>query len=81
VNVQHGWWFPEKPPPRYGVWESNANVLTNNGPPYDPAMGTYQLRALLCKIYPVSPGDREDAETPSQQEKDDKGDLVIEFDQ
>jgi len=25
-------------------------VLTNNAPPYDPAMGTYQLRALLCRV-------------------------------
>lgn len=51
VNVEHGWWFPEDPAPEYGVWKSNANVLTNNGPPYDPAMGTYQLRAMLCKVY------------------------------
>jgi anaerobic selenocysteine-containing dehydrogenase len=50
VHVQHGWWFPERPGPDYGIWESNANVLTNNAPPYDPAMGTYQLRALLCRI-------------------------------
>jgi anaerobic selenocysteine-containing dehydrogenase len=54
VNVQHGWWFPEDPSPEHGVWKSNANVLTNNGPPYDPAIGTYQLRALLCKIYKVT---------------------------
>ena len=32
------------------VLESNANVLTNNAPPYDPAFGTYQLRGLLCRI-------------------------------
>jgi len=51
VNVEFGWWFPEDPAPDYGVWKSNANVLTNNGPPYDPALGTYQLRGLLCKIY------------------------------
>jgi anaerobic selenocysteine-containing dehydrogenase len=50
VHVQHGWWFPEKEEPEYGFWESNANVLTDNGPPYDPALGTYQLRALLCRI-------------------------------
>jgi hypothetical protein len=25
-------------------------VLTDNQPPYDPAMGTYQLRGLLCRI-------------------------------
>ncbi len=51
VNVRHGWWFPEEGGPEYGVWKSNANVLTNNGPPYDPAIGTYQLRALLCRVY------------------------------
>ena len=48
INVEFGWWFPERKDG--GVWESNANVLTNQGPPYDPAMGTYQLRALLCRV-------------------------------
>jgi thiosulfate reductase / polysulfide reductase chain A len=52
VNVEHGWWYPEDPEPGHGMWKSNANVLTSMDPPYDPAMGTYQLRALLCKIYP-----------------------------
>lgn len=51
INCQHGWWYPEDPSPEHGVWKSNANVLTNNKPPYDPQMGTYQLRSLLCKIY------------------------------
>jgi len=51
VNVQHGWWFPEDESPEHGVWRSNANVLTSNAPPYDPGMGTYQLRALLCRVY------------------------------
>jgi len=50
INVEHGWWFPEKPGPDYGVWESNANIITTNSPPYDPAFGTYQLRGLLCRI-------------------------------
>jgi anaerobic selenocysteine-containing dehydrogenase len=53
VHIEHGWWFPEEPGPEHGIWNSNANILTNNAPPYDPAMGTYQLRALLCKIYKV----------------------------
>jgi anaerobic selenocysteine-containing dehydrogenase len=53
IHVQHGWWFPEQPGPEYGVWTSNANLLTNNQPPYDPAMGTYQLRALLCRVAPA----------------------------
>ncbi|MCI5164589.1 MAG: molybdopterin oxidoreductase [Candidatus Electrothrix sp. GM3_4] len=50
VSVDHGWWFPEKEGPAFGFLEANANVLTNNGPPYDPAFGTYQLRGLLCTI-------------------------------
>jgi thiosulfate reductase/polysulfide reductase chain A len=50
VHIEHGWWFPEEPGPEHGIWKSNANVLTSNAPPYDPAMGTYQLRALLCRI-------------------------------
>jgi anaerobic selenocysteine-containing dehydrogenase len=50
ISVEHGWWFPEKAGPEFGVWESNANVLTNNKPPYDPAFGSYQLRGLLCAI-------------------------------
>lgn len=51
VHVEHGWWFPEQPGPEHGLWRSNANLLTDNGPPYDPAMGTYQLRAMLCNVY------------------------------
>jgi len=50
INVEHGWWFPERSGPDYGVWESNANILTSNAPPYDPAFGTYQLRGLLCRV-------------------------------
>jgi thiosulfate reductase/polysulfide reductase chain A len=50
INIEFGWWFPERKDGDRGVWESNANVLTNIEPPYDPAMGTYQLRALLCRI-------------------------------
>ncbi len=50
VAAEHGWWFPENTNPDHGVWESNINVLTNNQGPYDPAMGTYQLRGLLCRV-------------------------------
>lgn len=55
VHVEHGWWFPEDKSPDHGVWRSNANVLTRSGPPYDPAMGTYHLRGLLCRIARVEP--------------------------
>jgi anaerobic selenocysteine-containing dehydrogenase len=51
VSAEHGWWFPEDPAPEYGVWKSNVNLLTDSGPPYDPQMGTYQLRGLLCRVH------------------------------
>ncbi|MCP5112989.1 MAG: molybdopterin-dependent oxidoreductase, partial [bacterium] len=54
INIEFGWWFPERKDGEYGIWESNANVLTNIEPPYDPSIGTYQLRALLCKVYKES---------------------------
>jgi anaerobic selenocysteine-containing dehydrogenase len=50
VVAQASWWFPEDPAPEHGLWKSNANVLTSNDPPYDPAMGSTTFRALLCRI-------------------------------
>jgi len=63
VHVSYGWWYPEMPAPEFGVWESNANVLTNDAPPHCSALGTYQLTGLLCKIYKV----RADEKTPENQ--------------
>jgi len=60
VHVSYGWWYPEMPGPDYGLWESNANVLTNHAPPHCPAIGTYQLSGLLCNVYKVG----EDEATP-----------------
>ncbi len=51
VIVQASWWYPDMPAPEHGIWESNANVLTSNDPPFDPAMGSSSQRALLCKVY------------------------------
>jgi anaerobic selenocysteine-containing dehydrogenase len=60
VHVQHGWWFPEQVDgPDHGIWESNANALTSMDPPYCSFMGTYQLRALLCRVVKLA-----DAEAP-----------------
>ncbi|MBW1799714.1 MAG: molybdopterin-dependent oxidoreductase [Deltaproteobacteria bacterium] len=36
---------------------SNANVLTDDAGPCDPAVGSTNFRALLCKIYKVKDGD------------------------
>jgi anaerobic selenocysteine-containing dehydrogenase len=51
VMAQASWWYPEDPGPDHGLWKSNANVLTKNDPPYDPAIGSTTFRALLCRIY------------------------------
>jgi len=44
------WWYPEKPGPDHGIWESNINVVTLDSP-YDPGIGSPTMRGLLCKIY------------------------------
>jgi anaerobic selenocysteine-containing dehydrogenase len=51
VLGQHGWWFPEKPGPEHGMFESNLNVLVSSDPPFDPGFGSTPVRGHLCKIY------------------------------
>jgi thiosulfate reductase/polysulfide reductase chain A len=55
VNVEASWWFPEKRgefPSLFGVFESNANVLTIDDPDsLDPLTGGWCNRAMLCKVY------------------------------
>jgi tetratricopeptide (TPR) repeat protein len=57
VAAEHGWWFPELPgeePWLHGVWESNANVLTQDDPEVcDPIHGGWPLKTALCKVYKV----------------------------
>lgn len=56
INAQMGWWYPEADAPGYDWDLSNINVLTAGAPPCDPVNGAYQLRALLCRIYPNPEG-------------------------
>lgn len=52
VIVAYGWWFPEKGTAElYGWQESNCNMLTNSNPPYEPSLGTTNLRGIRCKVY------------------------------
>ncbi|MCX6012841.1 MAG: molybdopterin-dependent oxidoreductase [Chloroflexi bacterium] len=55
IHCEHGWWFPELPgeePWQHGVWESNANVLTDDDPDVCGKIhGGWPLRTGLCKAY------------------------------
>jgi anaerobic selenocysteine-containing dehydrogenase/thioredoxin reductase len=50
VAGPHAWWFPEKPGPEHGCFDSNINALLNLDPPYDPVVGVPQCRAILCRV-------------------------------
>jgi len=54
VDVEHGWWFPERKeaePELFGVFESNANVLCPDGVEFcSPEIGGWPHTALLCRI-------------------------------
>jgi len=52
IVLSFGWWFPERKDLELFGWkESNLNILTDNGPPYDPAIGSVPLRAVLCRVH------------------------------
>ncbi len=50
VHVPHGWWFPEKPGPEHGCFDSNINVVITADPPRDPICGSVPTRGTLCRI-------------------------------
>jgi anaerobic selenocysteine-containing dehydrogenase len=51
VSVAYGWWFPERGPVDLFGWrESNINVLTSMEPPYNPVVGSVNLRAIPCAL-------------------------------
>jgi len=52
VIAAYGWWFPERTDLELSGWkESNINILTDNTPPYEPAIGSTNLRAIPCRVY------------------------------
>ncbi len=56
VVAEHGWWFPEKDVQDLYEWDlSNINLLTSNEPPYEPSIGTINLRGIPCRISRIKP--------------------------
>ena len=51
VHAQHGWWFPEKPAPDHGCFESNIDVVLSDDPPREKICGSVAVRGTLCRIY------------------------------
>ncbi|MGB9700002.1 MAG: molybdopterin-containing oxidoreductase family protein [Thermodesulfobacteriota bacterium] len=48
----YGWWFPERQDLELSGWkEANINILTDNSPPYEPTIGSTNLRAIPCRVY------------------------------
>jgi len=51
VGVDYAWWFPEKGPESLFEWDAaNVNVLTSDKPPFNPEMGSTNLRGGLCRL-------------------------------
>ncbi|MFC1893845.1 molybdopterin-dependent oxidoreductase, partial [Chloroflexota bacterium] len=51
VHAAHGWWFPERPAPEHGCFDSNISVVLSDGPPREKICGSVRTRGTLCKIY------------------------------
>ncbi len=51
VHAAHGWWFPEKPAPEHGCFDSNVNVVLSFDPPWEPICGSIPTRGTLCRVY------------------------------
>jgi anaerobic selenocysteine-containing dehydrogenase len=51
AHARHSWWFPEKPAPEHGCFESNINVVLTDDPPREEACASVNTRATLCRIY------------------------------
>jgi anaerobic selenocysteine-containing dehydrogenase len=51
IHVAHGWWFPEKPGPEHGCFDSNISVLLSSDPPREQICGSVRTRGTLCKVY------------------------------
>ncbi len=51
IHAAHGWWFPEKPTPEHGCFDSNINVVMSGDSPRDEICASVRTRGTLCKIY------------------------------
>lgn len=60
IHAEHGWWFPEskaEAPYLFGTFESNPNNCTKAFVTGQGGVGS-AIKSMICKIYPVEPGDK-----------------------
>jgi len=53
VHAAHAWWFPERPGPEHGCFDSNVSVILSGDPPREEICGSVPTRGTLCRVYPV----------------------------
>jgi anaerobic selenocysteine-containing dehydrogenase len=54
VVADYAWWFPERAETDlFGFADSNYNVLTNDGPPFNKEVGSFNIRGLACMVSKV----------------------------
>jgi len=51
IRDVHGWWFPEKPGPEHGCFESNIDVVISADAPREEICGSVPTRGTLCRVY------------------------------
>lgn len=51
VHAAYGWWFPEKPCPEHGCFDSNINVVLSADSPRDEVCGSVPTKSTLCRVY------------------------------
>jgi anaerobic selenocysteine-containing dehydrogenase len=51
VVADYAWWFPEKDEIGcFAFRDSNYNVLTNDKPPFNKEVGSFNIRGLACRV-------------------------------
>jgi anaerobic selenocysteine-containing dehydrogenase len=55
IIADYAWWFPERDEADlFGFADSGYNVLTNDTPPFNKEVGSFNIRGLACKVSKAS---------------------------